>query len=273
MFKLIVSDLDGTLVNDSKVVMPETRKELNELHQKGVLIGIASGRPIDTYMMQLYQRCQLDFQFDFMIGMNGGQLFDFKTKKMESFDLLSSAEIKEIIEGLSHFHLNPFVYCEEGMMCMHSDALMEEAIVRNQSKLVIADDVSQLYEKPNYKVLYRFSSSKHLQEVRLYAQKKFHTNYHGFQTNPTMLEFQSKNISKGKALRRYCESKGIDLKDCIAFGDTTNDNEMLKFAGLGVCMKNGTEDTKACADDISLYSNNEDGIGKYLSHILKKDRC
>ena len=61
------------------------------------------------------------------------------------------------------------------------------------------------------------------------------------------------------------------MENVAAFGDTTNDNEMLEVSGLGVCMINGSDDTKAVADDITLKSNNEDGVGDYLrTHFLDK---
>ena len=54
----------------------------------------------------------------------------------------------------------------------------------------------------------------------------------------------------------------------MAFGDTTNDNEMLKMAGWSVCLKQGSDDTKACADVITDYTNDEDGFGRYiLDHV------
>lgn len=62
----------------------------------------------------------------------------------------------------------------------------------------------------------------------------------------------------------------LPLENVIAFGDTTNDNEMLEISGLGVCMFNGSEDTKKAADDITEKSNNEDGFAYYMErHFLK----
>ena len=50
----------------------------------------------------------------------------------------------------------------------------------------------------------------------------------------------------------------------VAFGDTTNDNDMLQYSGLGVCMSNGSDDTKAIADDITKCSNDKDGFAQYM---------
>ena len=73
-------------------------------------------------------------------------------------------------------------------------------------------------------------------------------NYLGVKTQSIMMEFCDKRINKAYALKKFCEIHDIKLSEVVAFGDTSNDNEMLQAAGLGVCLKNGSEDTKAIAD-------------------------
>ena len=93
-------------------------------------------------------------------------------------------------------------------------------------------------------------------------------NYVGFKTQADLMEFAHKDCNKGHALKKYCELHDIDLNDCIAFGDTTNDNEMLKIC-YGVCLKNGSEDTKRCAKIITDTICDEDGFADFVEkHIL-----
>ncbi|NLJ19249.1 HAD hydrolase family protein, partial [Globicatella sulfidifaciens] len=54
------------------------------------------------------------------------------------------------------------------------------------------------------------------------------------------------------------------LDNILAFGDENNDLEMLEYAGLGVAMKNATEEIKAAANDITRLTNDEDGLADYL---------
>jgi hypothetical protein len=65
-----------------------------------------------------------------------------------------------------------------------------------------------------------------------------------------------------------CSGKPSDYFDVAAFGDTTNDNEMIAGAGLGVCMCNGSDDTKALADVISEYPANEDGFARFIDTYI-----
>ena len=74
--------------------------------------------------------------------------------------------------------------------------------------------------------------------------------------------------SKGNAIRFLCDHLGIDIKDSIAAGDAPNDISMLQAAGYSVCLKNGTEDTKAVADYITEADNNHDGFLEIFTKIL-----
>ncbi len=64
------------------------------------------------------------------------------------------------------------------------------------------------------------------------------------------------------------ENLNLKSEDILAFGDEHNDVDMLKFAGWGVAMANGTDQLKAVADDITEKPNTEDGLADYLTKYL-----
>ena len=85
-----------------------------------------------------------------------------------------------------------------------------------------------------------------------------------------LFEFSNPLLAKDVGIRIICAQMNIDLSQVIAFGDTTNDIEMLKAAGIGVCMANGSDDAKAVADVIGDSCDN-DGIAKYLNENILKN--
>ena len=87
-----------------------------------------------------------------------------------------------------------------------------------------------------------------------------------FSSYPNNIEIIPKNIDKGTALEAVSELLSIPLSDMIAFGDWDNDIGMLRTAGLGVCMANGSEGAKRAANMITA-SNNGDGIDKALKKL------
>ena len=101
-------------------------------------------------------------------------------------------------------------------------------------------------------------------ELREYFLKKFSDNYQIISTFPGTVEVMHKGIDKGSGLKKYVSWENIDLKDVIAFGDNENDNTMLMDAGWGVCLVDGSDGTKKCADDITEYDCESGGVGHYL---------
>ena len=75
------------------------------------------------------------------------------------------------------------------------------------------------------------------------------------------------NSNKGRGLRDMCHHMDVPLEKCIALGDGENDVEFLTMAGLGICMKNGTESAKRAARAITEWTNNEDGVIRALQQL------
>lgn len=73
-------------------------------------------------------------------------------------------------------------------------------------------------------------------------------------------------MDKGVGLADLCEKMGLTLADAVAAGDSANDVAMLKAAGLGCCMANGTPDAKAAADRI-IGDVREDGLADLIDEL------
>ena len=263
MTRLIVSDIDGTLVNEARVMTKYTRFILNEVHQKGILFGVASGRPCDDlkYFADIWG---LNFPFDMVIGMNGSQLYDGHSGKYYSFYKLKKEWIKEIVDFMSIYDLNPFIYKDDYMLALKMDEEMASSSKRNGKEVKIASDISELYAEDNAKILYRIPLEL-IDEVEDYANKHIKGEYKTFKTQPTMLEFAHKKTDKANALIKFCKLHKIPLSEVVSFGDASNDDGIIKVSGTGVCMKNAIQSTKDIADIILDKTNNEDGVADYIT--------
>lgn len=82
-------------------------------------------------------------------------------------------------------------------------------------------------------------------------------------------EFVPNGYSKLTGIQKVLEYYGADIKDCIAFGDSMNDYDMIKFAGTGVAMGNSVEALKSIADYVTLNVE-DDGIAHYINNVLLK---
>ena len=173
--------------------------------------------------------------------------------------------LTEILEAMKPFPSNAFIYRDGKLMVQRVDAMTKKSSVTSQKPIVKIKEDAELYEVDNAKIMFRMSSEQTL-KVEEYFEKHPHPHYKAFKTQSTLIEFAHRNISKAYALEKICEHRDYSLENVWSFGDTTNDNAMLQVSGRGICMLNGTEDTKAIADAITEFDNNQDGVAIYIEN-------
>ncbi len=261
--RLVLCDIDGTLVPDHQPPTEHTKQIIERLHRQGVYFGIASGRSIEQQLIKQAAAWGFDFDFEILIGMNGSELYDGLHHQRHDYYKLKREWIKEIMDMMVPFDLNPFIYHHDRMLCLRMDASTERSSRRNHTAARVASDPSELYAEDNAKIMFRIPEEK-MPIVEAYVAKHPSSHYKAFKTQTTMLEFTDRRVSKAVALREFCRINAIDLQEVLSFGDMTNDNEMLMASGWGVCLINGGEDTKAIADEITEKSNEEDGFADYM---------
>ena len=105
-----------------------------------------------------------------------------------------------------------------------------------------------------------------LQEIRKELQDLNELNISSSWINN--LEVTRNDVSKGNSLIYLTRHLDIDLSSTIAMGDNNNDISMITKAGLGVAMKNGTQEVKEKADIITEFSNNEDAVAEIIEKYL-----
>lgn len=266
--KLVICDVDGTLFDwTNRVLSPKTKETINELKRKGVYFALASGRSISE-IKPYAEEWGFDYQFDFLMGQNGAELYIPKEDKKYEYFLLKKEWIQEILKVMEPFECNPFCfYHDDGMLCKVHDEMIDRSIATSKRTAIVAKDMSDFWSIENAKIMFRMKEEL-TPVVEKYLDEHPFEFYKGFKTQSTLIEFMDKRISKGYGLKKLCEITGIPIETVVAYGDTTNDNEMLKEAGLGVCLKNGSDDTKAVADEITEYVCTEDGFAHHVQTRL-----
>ena len=259
--QLVVADLDGSIVETGKPLSEENTKAVRYLHEKGIKFGIASGRNLFD-ITRNPERWGLDFDFDIYIGMNGSEVYDTASKKRIDSYKLSSEDLKEIIARMKPMNLNPFIYYRDGMMMKQQDAAALSSAHRNDMKLYIVEDESKMWQEENAKILFR-CDPKDCQRIFDFAKSISTDRYKAVRTSPMMIEFVHPLVNKATGLISYCKANNIPMEEVVAFGDTTNDNEMVECCH-GVCLANGTDDTKALAKEITERTCREDGFAEWV---------
>lgn len=267
--KVIICDLDGTLMNDERTIPEKNIQMIEDLWKEGYAFGLASGRPLDE-LMPKQQMWNLSRPFDVIIGMNGAELWDCFHQKEHSYFLMKKEWLKETLAIMQQWPCNPFIYLNHKIYAVKDDDLMRRSAEHSFKELVIVDSLEELYAQENAKILFRVNLED-MPKIEQYVKEHPSPNYVGYKTQPTLFEFSDKRIAKAYAMHKFCEYNNLSNQDIVAFGDTTNDIELLKYCGTGVCMCNGSPDALAVADVISDVDNNHAGVADYVyKKILKK---
>lgn len=267
--KLVICDIDWTLISRNKRVLSDYAKsKIEELHNRGILFGLASGRPIDEVQVVI-DSWGLSFPCDVFICMNGSELWIEHNQVFQEFYKLKRQHIKEIVNILEPFDVNPYMYYHKGIKSLKLDDDIIAAGQRSGKKVYIAKDIEDFANEDNAKIMIRMEDDK-MAEFEKYMKHIPMSDYQGFKTQQNLMEFADKRTSKGATLVEYCKISGLPIESVMAFGDTTNDNELLINAGWGVCLSNGSEDTKNICDDLTEYDVHNDGVAHYIDkHIFK----
>ncbi len=266
--KFLICDIDGTIVEKGEDPGPITLAVLKRLHDDGVMLGLASGRPVEERTIRKFIQWGLDFECDVVIGFNGNQMWNRFDRRIEEIELMGKKENEELLSYLWDLDVNVIVY-ENGynkVLAKRWDPILKESQKRNNSNVVISDRAS-IAACPTCKLEIRYEDAFEEELMKIVAAHPS-GEYSHIKTFTGTLEFMKPGIDKGRALKMVCEKLDIPLEDVVACGDMDNDAEMIRTAGTGICLLNGSEVSKKAADFITDYDVAHDGLGLYLDKIF-----
>lgn len=262
--RLVLCDIDGTIVNSNWDMTEKTRELLIRLHEKGVWLGIASGRPVDDITFHI-AKWDLPFDFDILVGLNGCQVANRLTGTETMTHTLKADQLRECVQIMRDqgFQFVAFLYSGSQILTeVMNDVIMSSSIKSGKTPVELPLD--QICARDNAKIMLRTENEAETLRMEAYLAGHPIPGVKGFRTQPTLLEFAHPDISKAVPLPQIAADLGITLQDIMAAGDTSNDNEMLKTAGIGVCLVNGTDDTKAAADYVTRLDCDHDGLADFF---------
>lgn len=277
MFKAVCLDLDGTLLDDDKKISDRCFLLLDNLIENGIEVIIATGRHF--YMVSDFLR---PLKRDIMVCANNGAMSRFKeSNKLVNVEYVSNCKFLEIYNKALECGMNPYIYVDSFVDGYHlaikdgqpKKSHFEENIV---DKKIAVDSVryfSQIDVKSLETVLcIAFLDQKErIDEFfeHFKDEEDLVKNMYFVPNGKKVLEFQSKKADKWIAITNYLKSKNINLSEVVSFGDEFNDKSMVKNSGMGFAMKNGIEELKSLTNNITEFTNNEDGVYFELKKIFK----
>lgn len=268
MFKIIFSDIDGTLLNAERDLSEYTLETIKKLNDSSIPFILISSR-MPAAMRHLQQKMNIEHLP--LISYNGGLiLIDGKA--------VSSTEIPiELLQQLSNFN---------------QDLKVHLSLFHNDEWYVPQDDFWTRREINNTKVNPEFESNsnviekwknekkgahkimamgeeENIDKIRNFLLENYSEDLHLYRSKPSYLEIAPRSISKLTAVKHLLDNHfRLPLSQSMAFGDNYNDIEMLKGVGMGIAVGNAKPEVLEIAHMIAS-SGKEDGVAKSISELLK----
>jgi hydroxymethylpyrimidine pyrophosphatase-like HAD family hydrolase len=265
-FKLVASDLDGTLLRSDQKISDQTRRAVHRSLARAPFV-IATGRPprlVDSIADDLgHHALAVCSNGAITIDLNNDRVID--TRMLSVKAALSAVEaIKSVLPGVS--------FAVDRLSGLGHDPTYTPRWVMPPGTRIAP--VEQLLDEPSLKLLFRHPDLT----VDMLDRVIDAVGDHGAITygatdqamtalGDVLIEVMAFGVNKASALERICAAQGIAAADVLAFGDMPNDKEMLEWAGHGVAMANGNAAIRASANEVTK-SNDDHGVALILDREL-----
>ena len=272
-FKLLVLDVDGTLLNSKRELTKRTISTLIKVQQLGIRIALASGRPTHG-ILPFAQALGMDRHGGFIIAHNGAVVTDAASGEV-IFERSIDPQMIPFMERLAK-RAQMTLACYEGDEVISTDItdahVVDEAHMNGMRLRQVESIADSLSTRPRELILVS-DNEEHLAGMEEYLQKHMSGTMDTIHSNPYYLEIVGYQVGKSYAMSALVQKMGIGMEDVLAIGDGTADVAMLQQAGTGIAMGNAMEGVKHCADYITL-TNDQDGaaiaIEKAIMEEVKK---
>ena len=268
MYKAVVTDLDGTLLNDEHVVSEYTKKVIRKLVKNGYKFYIATGR-LQASTQEIAESIGVKIP---LITVNGTRILDEdgneihnSTLDLETVKEIASIDYKSCGEDLliNGYFRNIWLVVDRAAEIYYR--------THRPDKPYFPTTVSEEeFRSKTFNKMHFIGEHKSLLKLREKLQKEItNKNLHMVFVGENCLEIFSTDSDKAKAAKLVLERDGIKLEEAIAFGDSLNDYEMLKEVGRGFVMGNAIYLLKEKAPELEMIDTNDnDGEAKKIVEIF-----
>ncbi len=264
-YKLIVSDVDGTLFKSGNQVQQKTVQLIQQYQQAGGVFTLATGRmkkAIEPFIKKL--KIQVP-----VIVYNGAQVIDPLSDRLILSHQLSTLFAERALQIMNGFPVSPIVHVQQQPYVKEYNDDILAHTKKDGIDCVITDNLSNLVLAPPTKILVIGEPL----ELAAFEKVLKQENLIGYQTvysDRNYLELLPEGASKGNALDVLATTLGFLQQDILAVGDERNDISMLVNAGMGVAVANADEEVKRQADMVTKGSWNK-GLEEVLEAVLKNE--
>lgn len=270
-YRIVASDLDGTLLNNRAEVSSENLEAIKKLSEKDIYFVPATGRTFAEIPAELRNNPDIRYY----IYSNGAVVYDKQTKN-KILNCISNNIRREILDVLyscdSHITFRHDGQCFVDALSQseedfeHYNIIEAHRVVVRDYAVYLDDFKKKSYLLDNVEV---FSAFFHNMDEKNACKNYFEKmgNLRVVEAAEYNLEIININAGKGNALHTLADLLDVNYSDTISIGDSDNDSGITISAGLGLAVSNACDSLKKTADEI-ICSNEEHVVHYILSHYF-----
>jgi Cof subfamily protein (haloacid dehalogenase superfamily) len=271
--RLIVLDIDGTLLTDKGEILEDTRNLIQQLHRKGVVFSLATGR-LHSAITVFAEELNIEIP---LISLDGCLIKSHPGNHLLFESYVRHRHVKRTLEFSERFLINICLCHDDAIYYTENNAVIPQITEKFGAKFQLVEDYSG-YTSRTLEVLMASDSKEAIKYI--YNKMSFPycagLNKSWFRShsydNIYYLEIRRKGSSKGKGLQRLMKHLKISPHETAVIGDWYNDLSLFQNRTINVAVANAVAELKRKADIVTEKTNNEDGVGEFLLNVLKSKK-
>ena len=260
---LVVSDIDGTVVNHAKELTPRTRAAIAALAERGIGFTVTTARP-PVGLRGVFAMLGMKVT---AAAINGGAVVDGDLNIVEE-KLLAPAAARRAVALLREQGLDPWLFTDaHWYICdLAGDNVPLETRTIGQDPTVVEDFAPELYGRV-LKVIGSCNDHAHLARCEALLQRELGGDAIATRSQAYYLDVTNPKAHKGEAVASLAHAFGVPVSAVLTIGDGTNDIPMLEASGFSVAMGNGSDAVKAAAHAVTDDCEH-DGFAKAIERYV-----
>ena len=261
---LLISDVDGTLVDENKVLTERARRAVHALHKAGIAFAVTSGRP-PRGMAMLVEPLSLDQP---IAAFNGGVYVRPADLTVISEHPLKPSAARRALDTLDHGGLDTWLYTGRDWLVRNQDAphVEREAWTVKFSPRVVPDFTDALLADA-VKIVGVSDDHEAVAQCEKQAQARLGDQASASRSQPYYLDVTSPQANKGEVVTAFARRLNIPTSRIACIGDGPNDVLMFRRCGFSIAMGNAHAEVKQAASAVTAR-HDEDGFAEAVERFL-----
>ncbi|MBL7129329.1 MAG: HAD family hydrolase [Ignavibacteria bacterium] len=263
--KLIVSDVDGTLLNKDYQLTELCHDMVNRLKEKAILFSLATQR-IHSSIVPLAKELSIKIP---IITLNGALIQDVNGENVIHRSHIKGKVVDKTLKLAEKYYIRIALCHDDKVIYTEDNSVFRDFLGSVGVDYVMVDSYKQYTDKTNHiflagndrDVISKLDRKIGFRYARHVVTSRFRSQIH---TDLHKLEIMPAKVTKKTGMAKLAKHLGIKKEELVVIGDWYNDRELFEYGGLNVTLKDAIPELKDKAHYISPLTNDEDAVGNFL---------